>query len=144
VRSVAGLVHLCRPHARAQQMAPVLQHAALALQRAALRLQQADMDLRKTLFLHIVLSGGSTLFPGFGDRLLSEAPPLPTALPSASTREYFRYPFRLSALGGSTALLTRNAPGASIAHLGREGGSVGSWGHGGDCEPGNEVASEGV
>jgi centractin len=33
---------------------------------------KADMDLRKTLFLHIVLSGGSTLFPGFGDRLLSE------------------------------------------------------------------------
>ena len=30
------------------------------------------MDLRKTLFSQIVLSGGSTLFPGFGDRLLNE------------------------------------------------------------------------
>jgi centractin len=30
------------------------------------------MDLRKTLFSQIVLSGGSTMFPGFGDRLLSE------------------------------------------------------------------------
>ena len=65
----------------------MLQHAALqrhSLQRAALRLQQADMDLRKTLFLHIVLSGGSTLFPGFGDRLLSEAPrpPPPTPTPT--------------------------------------------------------------
>ncbi|KDO22129.1 hypothetical protein SPRG_10947 [Saprolegnia parasitica CBS 223.65] len=33
---------------------------------------RSDMDLRKTLFSQIVLSGGSTLFPGFGDRLLSE------------------------------------------------------------------------
>ena len=30
------------------------------------------MDLRKVLFQNIVLSGGSTLFKGFGDRLLSE------------------------------------------------------------------------
>jgi hypothetical protein len=30
------------------------------------------MDLRKTLYSNIVLSGGSTLFPGFGDRLLHE------------------------------------------------------------------------
>lgn len=30
------------------------------------------MDLRRTLFSNIVLSGGSTLFKGFGDRLLSE------------------------------------------------------------------------
>ena len=30
------------------------------------------MDLRKVLFSNIVLSGGSTLFKGFGDRLLSE------------------------------------------------------------------------
>ncbi|ETW00596.1 hypothetical protein H310_07170 [Aphanomyces invadans] len=33
---------------------------------------RADLDLRKTLFSQIILSGGSTLFPGFGDRLLSE------------------------------------------------------------------------
>ncbi|EWC91068.1 hypothetical protein PFNF54_00035 [Plasmodium falciparum NF54] len=33
---------------------------------------RADMDLRKTLYSHIVLSGGTTLFQGFGDRLLNE------------------------------------------------------------------------
>merc|ERR1711973_652079 len=31
-----------------------------------------DLDLRKTLYNNIVLSGGSTLFKGFGDRLLAE------------------------------------------------------------------------
>ena len=31
-----------------------------------------DMDLRKTLYSHMVLSGGSTLFRGFGNRLLKE------------------------------------------------------------------------
>jgi len=35
-------------------------------------IQRTDMDLRKTLYGNIVLSGGSTLFPGFGDRLLNE------------------------------------------------------------------------
>lgn len=35
-------------------------------------IQKSDMDLRKMLFQNIVLSGGSTLFKGFGDRLLSE------------------------------------------------------------------------
>jgi len=33
---------------------------------------RTDLDLRKTLYENIVLSGGSTLFPGFGDRLLNE------------------------------------------------------------------------
>lgn len=33
---------------------------------------KSDLDLRKTLFQNIVLSGGSTLFKGFGDRLLNE------------------------------------------------------------------------
>ena len=33
---------------------------------------QSDMDLRSTLFTNIVLSGGSTLMPGLGDRLLYE------------------------------------------------------------------------
>jgi len=33
---------------------------------------KSDMDLRKILFQNIVLSGGSTLFKGFGDRLLNE------------------------------------------------------------------------
>ena len=31
-----------------------------------------DLDLRSTLYEQIVLSGGSTFFPGFGDRLLGE------------------------------------------------------------------------
>jgi hypothetical protein len=35
-------------------------------------IQRTDMDLRKTLYGNIVLAGGSTLFPGFGDRLLNE------------------------------------------------------------------------
>lgn len=33
---------------------------------------RTDMDLRKALFGNIVLSGGSTLTKGFGDRLLHE------------------------------------------------------------------------
>lgn len=33
---------------------------------------KADLDLRKTLFKQVVLAGGSTKFPGFGDRLLNE------------------------------------------------------------------------
>ncbi|CAM9263192.1 unnamed protein product [Discosporangium mesarthrocarpum] len=35
-------------------------------------IMRADMDMRRVLFGQIVLSGGSTLFPGFGDRLLNE------------------------------------------------------------------------
>ncbi|XP_066149918.1 beta-centractin [Euwallacea fornicatus] len=35
-------------------------------------IQKSDLDLRKVLFKNIVLSGGSTLFKGFGDRLLYE------------------------------------------------------------------------
>jgi len=35
-------------------------------------ISKADMDLRRTLFGNIVLSGGSTLFKGFGERLLLE------------------------------------------------------------------------
>jgi len=35
-------------------------------------IQRTDLDLRSTLYSNIVLSGGSTLFPGFGDRLLNE------------------------------------------------------------------------
>lgn len=35
-------------------------------------IQKSDMELRKTLYQNIVLSGGSTLFQGFGDRLLWE------------------------------------------------------------------------
>lgn len=35
-------------------------------------ISKCDLDLRRTLYSHITLSGGSTLFDGFGDRLLSE------------------------------------------------------------------------
>lgn len=35
-------------------------------------ISRTDLDLRKALFSNIVLSGGSTLTKGFGDRLLSE------------------------------------------------------------------------
>lgn len=35
-------------------------------------INRADMDLRQTLFSSIVLSGGSTMFEKFGDRLLSD------------------------------------------------------------------------
>lgn len=35
-------------------------------------IQKSDLDLRKNLYQNIVLSGGSTLFKGFGDRLLLE------------------------------------------------------------------------
>lgn len=35
-------------------------------------IRKSDLDLRKTLYSNIVLSGGSTLTKGFGDRLLQE------------------------------------------------------------------------
>ena len=35
-------------------------------------INRTDLDLRKSLFGNIVLSGGSTLTKGFGDRLLHE------------------------------------------------------------------------
>ncbi|KAI9710657.1 MAG: Actin-like protein [Bogoriella megaspora] len=35
-------------------------------------INRTDLDLRKSLFANIVLSGGSTLTKGFGDRLLAE------------------------------------------------------------------------
>lgn len=35
-------------------------------------IRKSDMDLRKMLYENIVLSGGSTLLKGFGDRLLLE------------------------------------------------------------------------
>jgi len=35
-------------------------------------IHKTDLDLRRTLYGNVVLSGGSTLFRGFGDRLLSE------------------------------------------------------------------------
>jgi len=43
-----------------------------AAQCVANSILKCDVDLRKVLYQNIVLSGGSTLFPGFGDRLLAE------------------------------------------------------------------------
>ena len=42
---------------------PDLLHVAIA---------KSDLDLRRTLYTAVVLSGGSTMFHGFGDRLLAE------------------------------------------------------------------------
>lgn len=38
----------------------------------AYAVQKSDMDLRRSLWSSVVLSGGSTLFRGFGDRLINE------------------------------------------------------------------------
>ena len=35
-------------------------------------IMKTDIDLRRTLLSQVVLAGGSTLFPGFGERLLNE------------------------------------------------------------------------
>jgi centractin len=35
-------------------------------------IQRTDIDLRRTLYSQIVLAGGSTMFPGYGERLLHE------------------------------------------------------------------------
>ena len=35
-------------------------------------IMHTDIDLRRALFSQMVLAGGSTMFPGFGDRLLNE------------------------------------------------------------------------
>ena len=35
-------------------------------------INRVDLDLRQALFSNIILSGGTTLTKGFGDRLLSE------------------------------------------------------------------------
>ena len=35
-------------------------------------IMRSDLDLRRILFSQIILAGGSTLFPGFGDRMLCE------------------------------------------------------------------------
>lgn len=42
-------------------------------------IMKSDIDLRRVLFSQIVLSGGNTLFNGFGDRLLNEMRKHPSA-----------------------------------------------------------------
>mmetsp|Transcript_15696 Transcript_15696/g.26968 ORF Transcript_15696/g.26968 Transcript_15696/m.26968 type:complete len:376 (+) Transcript_15696:54-1181(+) len=39
----------------------------------ALSVRRSDLDLRKTLWQNVLLSGGSTCFAGFGERLLNDA-----------------------------------------------------------------------
>ena len=34
--------------------------------------EKCDMDLRKTLYANIVLSGGTTMMASFGDKLIAE------------------------------------------------------------------------
>lgn len=63
-------------------------------------ISRADMDLRKALFGNIVLSGGSTMIKGFGDRLLQEV----QAIVNKETRiKIFAPPERLYStwIGGS-------------------------------------------
>ena len=64
-------------------------------------IMQLDADIRKRLYGNIVLSGGSTLFPGFADRLRTEisalAPPTTQVkVIDPPEREYSAW------LGGST------------------------------------------
>ncbi|ORZ41352.1 putative centractin [Catenaria anguillulae PL171] len=42
-------------------------------------ISKTDLDLRKNLYSNLILSGGSTLFRGFGERLLKEVKHLTTA-----------------------------------------------------------------
>ncbi|KAM9319816.1 actin-1-like [Gastrophryne carolinensis] len=47
-----------------------------------LSITKCDIDIRKTLFNNVLLAGGSTLFPGFQDRLCSELKALaPSGVP---------------------------------------------------------------
>eukprot|EP00013_Stygamoeba_regulata_P005474 CAMPEP_0177636916 /NCGR_PEP_ID=MMETSP0447-20121125/4694_1 /TAXON_ID=0 /ORGANISM="Stygamoeba regulata, Strain BSH-02190019" /LENGTH=417 /DNA_ID=CAMNT_0019138811 /DNA_START=63 /DNA_END=1316 /DNA_ORIENTATION=+ len=63
---------LFRPHLIGEEFEGVHECVANSIRRA-------DIDLRRELYANIVLSGGSTMFPGFGQRLLNEvkslAPP---------------------------------------------------------------------
>ncbi|CAH8845449.1 unnamed protein product [Trichobilharzia szidati] len=56
---------LFRPDLMGQEYLGIHQVLAYAI-------QKSDMDLRRLLYENIVLSGGSTLFKGFGDRLVLE------------------------------------------------------------------------
>mmetsp|Transcript_30564 Transcript_30564/g.33382 ORF Transcript_30564/g.33382 Transcript_30564/m.33382 type:complete len:410 (+) Transcript_30564:45-1274(+) len=49
-------------------------------------IMKTDLDLRRTLLSQIVLSGGSTLFPGYGERLLHELRKHPLAPKEAKIR----------------------------------------------------------
>ena len=38
-------------------------------------IMKCDVDIRKDLYANIVLSGGTTMFPGIGDRMPRRSPP---------------------------------------------------------------------
>jgi centractin len=63
-------------------------------------LQKIDIDLRSTLYQNIVLSGGTTLLKGFGDRLINE---LKTLSPKGNKIKIFAPPERKYStwMGGS-------------------------------------------
>ena len=54
-----------------------------AAELVALACRRADLDLRATLYESVVLAGGSTLFPGFGERLVKD---LRSKLPDTTIR----------------------------------------------------------
>ena len=63
-------------------------------------IRKCDVDIRKHLYCNIILSGGSTMFPGFSDRMLKEITYLgPTTMKikviAAPERKYFTW------IGGS-------------------------------------------
>ncbi|KAJ8599015.1 hypothetical protein CTAYLR_007684 [Chrysophaeum taylorii] len=66
----------------------------------ALAAKKSDLDLRAALCSQIVLAGGSTLFPGFGDRLLRQ---LKLALPQHTKIKIHAPPERMLStwIGGS-------------------------------------------
>ena len=65
---------------------------------------KSDLDLRRTLFSQIVLAGGSTMFPGFGDRLLNEVRKIAQSRNAAGVKIRIAAPpnrDRLTWVGGS-------------------------------------------
>lgn len=69
-------------------------------------IMRTDMDMRRTLFGQVVLSGGSTLFPGFGDRLLNEVGRRTVAVVSTVKSRCFLPPYWSAVPFFSLALLT--------------------------------------
>lgn len=70
-------------------------------------INRTDLDLRKSLFSNIVLSGGSTLCTGFGDRLLSEVKKL--ALKDVKLKIYAPPERKVRVFGNTTLSWTDRA-----------------------------------
>lgn len=65
-------------------------------------IQKCDVDMRSTLYSNLILSGGSTMFPNFAERLLSEVHSL---LPKATKVRIYAQPDRnLSTWAGGSIL----------------------------------------